>query len=353
MALTNGPGRSTSDITNYIGMAVQSAKDVLGSTFYYTKHLNGSGFDVENDTAAERVGGSGKQIGLVYKQAVKADGGISTYAWVDALARMLTQSLGEDVASGATYAKVGAATQAFVTHTITTTSGATLPYFTVKQQWADEVELVTNCLWSSVKLEGEAGKPLKIAGQFLSGGTPMVATGAPTTSTVPREAGLPLMIPGASALFTAFGGEGETFESAEITKWSVEVKNTLDDAIRTLSLFREDVVWNMLDLNFDATIKYVNKELWNQIHYGGGSQVPVVVPTGSFEFFAAQQPNPSMSADIKLPYIALGNGKVNKLDPDGKTMYVDVTGYTFLTATNPITAKMITGATFAYTNPSA
>lgn len=348
MALTTGPGRSTSDFTNYIGWAVQSGKDSKGTTFYFAKHLSGSGFDVENDTAAERVGGSGKQIGLVYKKAVKADGGVNTYAWIDGLARILATSLGEDEVGTANYASSAGATPAMVSHVISTTSGATLPYLTMRQQWADEVEEVTNCIWSSVKLEGEAEKPLKITSQFISGGTPQVVTTA-TTTLVPREAGLPLMIPGASALFTTFGGAGSPFETAELTKWSIEIKNTLDDAIRTLSLFREDVVWNMLDINFDGTIKYVNRELWNQIHYGGGTQVPIVVPTGSFEFFAAQQPVPSLSADIKLPFVALGNGKVNKLDPDGKTMYVDVTGYTFVTATDSILAHLVTGATGSYT----
>lgn len=350
MALTSGPGRSTSDFTNYLAFAVQSAKDVAGTTFYFTKHLSGSGFDVETDTAAERIGGGGKQVGLVYKTAVKADGSIVTYGWIDGFARLLSAALGEDELGTAVFASSAGATPALVPHTLSTGS-PTLPYLTIRQQWADEVEQVTNAVMSSLKIEGEAGKPVKLTSQFISGGTPQVLTTA-TTAAVPREAGLPLMVPGASALLTVFGGAGSPFETAELTKWSIEIKNALDDAIRTLSLFREDVVWNMLDINFDATIKYVNAELWKQIEFGGGTQVPVAVPTASFEFFSAQQPVPSLSADLKMPFIALGNGKVNKLDPDGKTMYVDVTGYTFVTATDAISARLITGATGLYTSPT-
>lgn len=341
------PGRSTSDISNYIAHAVQSAKDVDGTTFYFHKHLNGSGFDVENDVSVERVGGSGKEPGLVYKTSVKADGSIVTYAWPDALGRLLTAALGVDTPSVGT---TGAST--LTTHLIQPATGGTLPYLTVDQTWADETERTTNCLVSDLKLEGEATKPVKVTAQFISGGTPRVQTAA--LSPITREAGAPLMVPGGSAVWKVAGGEGGfggTATTSQITKWSVEVKNTLDDNIRTLTLFREDVVWNMLDFNFDGTVKYVDRGSWNMVHYGGGTQVPVAVPTGAFEFYTPQT-GATNSLFLSMPALQVGNVKVNRLDPDGKTMYLDFTAFGVQNASSSIFAKLVTTATLAYTNPN-
>lgn len=344
--MPNLPGRSTSELSNYIAWGVQSAKDTEATTFYFAKHLNGSGFDAENETSNERIGGSGKEIGLVYKTAVKADGSIVTYGWPDGFARLLTAALGQDAVT-----RVGASGASQLTsHLITPTTGGTLPYLTIDQNWADETERVTNCLVSDLKIEGEAGKPVKLTAQFISGGTPYVRSAA--ISPVVREAGNPLMIPGASAQWTVEGGGGgPPSETNQITKWSIEVKNTLDDAIRTLSLFREDVVWNMVDFNFDVTVKYVNRESWNEVHYGGGTQVPIAVPTGSFSFFSAQQPG-SLSAFLGMPFLEVGNSKVNRLDPDGKTMYLDFTAFGVANATYSVFGQILTNATQSYLNPS-
>lgn len=337
------PGRSTSELSNYFAWGVQSAKDVEATTFYFSKHLNGTGYDAENETSNERVGGSGKEIGLVYKTAVKADGGVVTYAWPDGFARLLTAALGADAASGVP----GSGASSLTRHTITpNATGGTLPYLTIDQNWADETERVTNCLISDLKIEGEAGHPVKLTAQFISGGTPYVRGSA--IAPVVRESGPPLMVPGGSANWTVSGGEGTPEESNQITKWSVEVKNTLDDAIRTLSLFREDVVWNMVDFNFDATVKYVNRTSWNQVHYGGGTQVPVTVPTGAFNFFTTVPPG-SLSARIAMPFLEVGNVKVNRLDPDGKTMYLDFTAFGIANATYSLFGQIVTNATQSYT----
>lgn len=346
MALAEGPGRSTAELSNYIAWGVQKEKNLEATTFYFSKHLNGSGYDVENETSNERIGGSGKELGLVYKTAVKADGSIVTYGWPDGFARLLTAALGEDAVT-----RIGASGASQLTsHLITPATGGTLPYLTIDQNWADETERVGNCLISDLKIEGEAGKPIKLSAQFISGGTPYVRNAA--ISPVVREAGIPLMIPGASALWTVEGGGAPgNVESSEITKWSVEIKNTLDDAIRTLSLFREDVVWNMIDYNFDCTVKYVNREYWNETHYGGGTQVPIVVPTGAFSFFSAQQNSP-LSAYLAMPFLEVGNVKVNRLDPDGKTMYLDFTAFGIANATYSVLGKIITNATTSYLLPT-
>lgn len=350
MPRQEGPGRSTAEFNGYIAWAVQSAKNVEGTTFYFAKHLNGSGYDVENETSNERVGGSGKQIGLVYKTAIKADGAIMTYGWIDGFARLITAALGQDVATR----RAATGASQLTEHLVTPTTGGTLPYLTVDQNWADETERVTNCLLSDLKIEGEAGKPVKLSAQFISGGTPYVRNAA--ISPIVRESGPPLMIPGASALWTTFSTEGgEAAETAEITKWSLEVKNTLDDAIRTLSLFREDVVWNTVDFNFDCTIKYVNRVAWNQIHYGGGTQVPVAVPTGTFQFFSygPELGGTSLRAGLTMPNLLIGNSKVNRLDPDGKTMYMDFTAFGVGgQATYSMFAQLFTGATQSYLEPS-
>ena len=346
------PGRSTADVNNYLAFGVQKEKDTEATTFYFTKHLSGSGYDTESTTSNERIGGGGKEIALVYKTKVTGDGSIVTYAWPDGFARLLSNALGQDTASQV-MAPASGASAGLTNHQIVANPSGTLPYLTVVQNWADERESVTNALISDLKIDGEAGKPVKVTAAFVSGGTPNVHV---ASQVVAREAGDPLMVPGASAVFTWAGGGASGGTTSQITKYTLDIKNGLDTAIQTLSLFREDVVFNTIDNNLDLTVKYVNNAAWNEVKYGGGTQVPIKVPTGAFTFFTAQQSSGgSLSAELKLPFVTIGNAKVNRLDPDGKTMYIDFTTFTTTNAAtaNSVIGNIITTATLAYTNEKA
>lgn len=331
-------GRVTNDASNYFAIGIQSAKDVDATTFYFTKHLDGTGFDVAVDTSSERVGGSGREVGLRYRKKVTADGQYIAYAQPDFAGRVLAAALGQDT--------VTASAGGFYTHSIV--SGASLlPYQTVEQAWADETERTTNCLISDLKIEGQAGMPVKLTAQFVTGGTPHTQS---TTLSPVREAALPLMMPGGSAAITATGnltaGVGAT--SLQITKWSTEIKNALDDAIQTVALNREDVLYLTADYDIDGTLKYINNAFWNAVQYGGATQVPTgALTSGQFFFYTPGASGGALT--LFAPFVEFTSTKVNRLDPDGKTIFLDFVASTKNIGTQSFQATVLSGAATSYT----
>lgn len=315
-------GRVTNDPSNYYAVGLQSAINTDATVFYYPKYLDGTGFDVEVDASSERVGGSGREIGLRYRTKVTADGQYVAYSLPDLAGRAFTHAIGQDTVTA------GPSSAALVLWNHQINTGASLlPYLTMEQNWADETERTTNCLISSLKLELEAGKPFKITQQFISGGTPHTQS---TQLTPVRESVyFPHLMPGASVAIVANGGltAGVGATSVEVTKASLEIKNQLDDNIQTTALNREDVLWLNLDIDIDGTFKYINNAFWNAVQYGGGSQVPTgLLTSGAFYAFSPGVSNQSFN--ILAPFVEFSNLKVNRLDPDGKTMYIDYTAST-------------------------
>jgi len=337
-------GRVTNDPTNYFAVGVEANKGTDATNFYFLKHEDGTGFDVDIDSAQERIGGGGREIGLIYRTKVTSDGQAVTYAFIDGAARLLTYALGADASPSV----VATTPELQVAHSITSllnSSSATqsLPYLTVEQNYADETERTTDCLVSELKLDGEAGKPVKLTMAFISGGTPHTVGSAQVAS---RETGFPIMYPGAS-VFLDIG----TASTVDLTKYSLDIKNQLDDGIMTTGLNRADVTWLNADYTVDATIRYVNNTLWNQIQYAGGTQVPTgLLTSGVFGFYAATPSGYSLS--IQLAHVEFTKPKVNRLDPDGKTMYLDVSAVSKNVGTTAVNIVAVTGATQTYLNPA-
>lgn len=335
-------GRVTNDPNNYFAMGVQGAKDTVASTVYFFKHLSGTGFDVTEEVQSDREGGAGREVGLRYKTMIKPDGQVVAYARPDVAGRLLTYALGADSIATCYSTSAGLSL-----HLIQSGVNSTLPYLTITQAWADVVEQTTNNLVADLKVEGEAGRPIKLTAQFISGGTVTqgVATAAPS-----RESAGPFMIPGASFAISITGGLDAGATSIELTKFSFDIKNQLDDAIQTLGLNREDVTWLTQDFSLDGTLKYTDKALWNETFYGGqsGTTVQIGIPTCTFNLFSPLQ-GASSTIQLACPLMHVTALKVNRLDPDGKTMYLDFTAETIKGATNSVFANLVTLATGAYT----
>ena len=309
-----GQARPTNEPSNYIGWGVQPAKDTEATTFFFVKHKDGSGTDIEEDVTSEREGGDGQEAGLAYKTMIKSDGAIVANARPETFGRLLAAVNGADsVASHA----VGA------DHT--STPNATQPYLTVDEFWADEVERSPNSIVTQLDIEFEAGRPLKVTAQLLSGGTPGMRDAA--SALVPtRETSRPFFYPGASVVASNMGG-------AKITKGKISVKRQVDDQIQTTSLAREDVVPMAYDVNVDLTCKYEDRDQsgYKNAHFGVGSQLPIDLATGSLSLFMAQG---SFSTRLVCPMLQITGHRVNKLDPEGKTMYGDVAAMTIKGATH-------------------
>lgn len=333
------PGFPTNDPNNYLAMAKQSALDTDGTTFHFFKHLDGSGFDVEEDTDRVREGGDGQEVALTYRTMVKGDGNIVALNRSNTAGRLWAAVLGGD-----SIATAGVASLA--RHTSFPQSS--LPYFTVEQRYADVIERSLNNQITTLSVEGEAGKPWRLTAAFLNGGT-ITFRDVASTLTPARQNDKPVFYPGGSYQFDGFASYGQ-----DVTKWKVEVTRGVDDGIQTTGLNRADLVPLNFDVNVDATVKYTSKDFYRRVQYTAGSNVPVQLPTGSIDFAqlsmiqTASGVFASALSRIVVPLLEWVDAKVNKLDPDGKTMYLDVVGMNVKGTTSAIFAVNDTNELAAY-----
>lgn len=329
------PGRATNEPTNYFAFGFQSAKDTEATTFYHLKHLDGTGFDVEDEVQAEREGGDGQEIGFRYRSQIHGDGAMVANARVDFAARMLAAIQGKDVASGIITGATS--TEPITRHTAE--PAPTSPYLTVDQFWADVTERSTNCKMTQLEIEWEAGRPFKFTGQFISGGTVYRRV---TTLTPTRETGKPIMYPGAS--ITLDGAA-----NAKMTKGKITIKREIADDIYTTALSREDTVETAYDVDVEGTLKYEDKTLYQRAKYGGGTQVPVDLATMSIDIFSLRGSN---SLRMVAPGLEVADSKVNRLEPGGEVMYLDFSAMSVKQqgagATHSFFSEVVNLATVAY-----
>jgi hypothetical protein len=186
-------------------------------------------------------------------------------------------------------------------------------------------------------IEGEAGRPWKVTNNFIAGGS--VYRRAEASALTPaRESLPPFMYPGGSYVF-----DGAASYAKKVTKFRIEVNRGVDDNIQTTGLNPEDVAPLNFDVSIDATIKYESRDFYEKIQYGqlNATNIPIDLPTGSFEAVSIVS---SYIARVVLPLIHWTDAKVNKLDPDGKTVYMDVVGMGIKNATHQIFAAVDSGS---------
>lgn len=310
-------GFPTNDPNNYFAFGKQSALDTDATTFHFIKHLSGTGFEVEEDVDRIREGGDAQQVSLTYRTMVKADGQMVAFARSNTAGRLWAAVLGSDSIASAGVPSLARHRAAFV---------ASLPYLTTEQRFTDIVERNLNCQISALTLEGEAGKPWQYTAAFLGGGT-VTFRDVASQLTPTRQTDKPFFYPLGSYVFDGFASYG-----GDITKFKIEVNRGIDDAIQTTGLNRADLIPLAVEVNVDATIKYTSKDFYRKVQYSGGSVVPVSLATGSFDVTQFQivttgggQTGSSMHR-VVVPLVEWTGANVNKLEPDGETMYLDVVG---------------------------
>lgn len=331
-------GRATNEASNYFAVGKQSAKDTEASTFYFYRHLDGTALELAEQVQAEREGGDGQEVGLVYKSAISMDGAGVANARPELAGRLFAYILGAD-SVGAPGAGASGVAQI---HTAAPTSlGASAPYLTVEQMFGDQIERVSNAQVSELTIEGEAGRPIKLTHSFVGGGTPYRRDVA-SALTPTRESGQPFFYPGASVVID---GAGNT----KITKFKQTIRRTLDEDIRTTELFREDVIALNFDTDLEFTLKYEDKTLYDKIKYGAGSTVPIDLATGSFKLYSESGAGTALRfIETNNPVHRYTGARVNKLDPDGKTVFIDVTAMGVKGATHQFFARTQTASGGAF-----
>lgn len=326
-------GRATNESGNYFAFGFQSAKDSEATTFQFLRHLDGTGFETESTVEEIQEGGDGQQVSLRIKTAVSADGQWVENARPETFHRAMVAALGADTAV-ATHGLATGATGIVNEHLATPTDA--LPYLTVEQRWADNIERTSNVHVTGLTIDFEAGRPLRITPEFISGGSaykrPIASALTPT-----RETGRPFMYPGATVVIDGAG-------NAKVTKGSIRITRDVDGDIRTTGLNREDVVVTSLKTSVALTLKYESAtgSLVDKVNYAGpnGTQVPHTLATGSLKLSALLGAGTAMRAlEVGVNQLEYTNARVNKLNPVGQTMYVDVTGEGFGGATHQVFAR--------------
>jgi hypothetical protein len=330
------PGRPTNDPADYFAFGIQASKDTEVTPTVFPKHLDGSGWDNDPDSERIKEGGDGQETGLSFRTLVKADPQLGVLSRPAIHARLAAGVMGADSIGSAAVASL-------VRHT--TGLSASLPYYTAEQKSGDLIERQGNNVITSLTVEGEAGRPWTTTAQFVGAGT--ITLREPGSLLTPtREYGKPVFFP-----YGSYAVDGAASYAQLFTKWKVEVTRSVDDGIQTTGLAREDVIPLAIDVNVDGTIKVTSRDFYRKVQYtAAGSTIPVEFATGSIDFVQNVQVPITGSqmasglARICVPLLEWNDAKMNKLDPDGKTVYLDVVGMSIKGATVPIFFQTEVGA---------
>ncbi len=338
-------GRATNEPGNYIAFAFQADATTPGSTFNFLRHLNGSGADIDEQIESVREGGDGQEVGLRYKTAINWDGAMIHNARPEISARLDAATFGSDAAAAMASGAPESEASTCNMHTAVPTSS--LPYMTIEQLWADVLERGIGAQITQAEIEFESGRPLKVTHQFLTGGT---VSRRPVASalTPARETGQPFMYPNASVVFEGAGASGA---NVLMTKGKITVKRNLDGDIRTTGLNRQDVVGQTLDVRVEGTLKFESAStMYDPVHYHvGGSQIPFDLATGAFRLTSRFGSGTQLRLkEYGVNLFDYTQARVNKLDPEGKTMYIDFAGEGRRSATHQAYAKTLVASIGAF-----
>lgn len=339
-------GRATNEPTNYFAFGFQADQTTEATAFQFLRHLDGTGADIDEQIESVREGGDGQEVGLRYKTAITWDGSMVTNERPEVGARLWAAALGAD--SPTLAALPGAASAASgVANNHLATPTSSLPYLTVDQYWADVPEAGIGAQLTSLACEFEQGRPFKLTADFMTGGSSFRRAVA-SAKTPTRETGQPFMYPGASVVISGAAASGVT---TKVTKGKMTVTRNLDGDIRTTGLNREDVVGQTMDTQLELTAKYESASTWyDPIHYAvGGTQIPFDLATGSFRIsnkFSSGTTVREFTAGINQLHWT--QARVNKLDPEGKTMYIDIVGMGYKAATHQVWAQHVVASAGAF-----
>lgn len=322
-------GWSSNRPTDYFALGVQTGVGTEAATFRFPKHLTGSGFDVTPDVADEREGGGGQEVALSYKKMIKADGNLVLNArGVGPVYGLIDAALGLTATVLTIVSEADTASPACLKMRMV--QAATLPYLTFEQRYSDQIERVSNGKVSQLTIDGAAGLPVKISGAFTGAGTVYQRDPVASSLTAVYDVTDPIYFPRGSYVLT--GNVANVASGAKLTKFKVTVMRHLDEAIQTTDLYRDDLIELLTDDNFDCTLKYEDRQLYQTVQFGGGSVVPLPISSLSFTGYmtnavassAGNSGTTFRAMKIGMANLLAKSAKVNKLEPDGKTVYIDL-----------------------------
>jgi hypothetical protein len=300
-------GFSSSDPRNYVALGRQADASTEATEFKFVKYLNGTDVSPAIDTQAVFEGGDGQAQGLNYRQHTKNDGQIVAYARPDMFTYLSAWALGSAVSIG-TSANIG--TSIF-------TPNATQRFLTIEGAWGggNQIDRVMSGLLTGFQVEAVNSEPWKITTPYIGGGTPYYRDGAASALSPVIETGDPAMYAGGAYLI---GGATEV----DILQWTYNFTRNVDDNLFTTSQFRRKVVPLSYTVSLDMQVILQTQAYYKNFVYGGGSMVPNTLATTAFH---AQSPlGSSQMLSIDIPFLRTGEISVNRFNPDGETVVLDI-----------------------------
>jgi len=300
-------GYSSADPANYLAFAKQANEATEATTgFKFLKYLGDSGMSLETTTESVYEGGDGQDQGLHYKSKVKPDGQAQVFARPDSFAFLSAWALGSGVTPPST---------ALVASHVYTPN-ATIPALTMEQAWGggNQIERVLNTVITGFQVEAEAGMPWRVTVPFIGGGTPYVRNATQILSPT-LESGDPAMFAGGAYVIT-----GAT--SLDVTRWSYNFTRNVDEDLHTNTVFRRKVIPLSRSVELSMQLIWQDQALWKQIDYGASPFVTEALASGAFH--AERQLTASQLIAIDVPALKWTNVEVNRLEPDGQTVVLDL-----------------------------
>lgn len=321
-------GYSSNDPANYFALAKQTdASTEATAGFKFMKYLGQTGIEPNVEAQSIFEGGDGQDQGLHYRSRTKFDGQVVANARPDMFAYLSAWALGSGVAVPSVAAG-GLASHVY-------TPNATIPFLTVEQAWGGgkQIDRVMSALLTGFQVEGQAGMPWNIQVPFIGGGTAYYRDGAASALSAVLESGDPAMYAGGAYLV-----DGAT--QLDITKFTYNFQRAVDDNLFTTAQFRRKVVPLSRQTSVDFQLIWQDQAMWKNIMYGGGSQIPNNLATGSFH--AERILTASQALMIDVPLMRYTNVAVNQLAPDGETVVLDISAMAVKGATGIVQHRINT-----------
>jgi len=298
---------SSNDPRNYLALGRQADFDTEATAFKFVKYLGNSGFNVELESESVYEGGDGQDHGFHYRSKTRADGQVEGYVRPEMFTYLAAWAMGSAANVGT---NVGIGSNCYVPN-------ATVPFLTVEQAWGggNQIDRIRSAILTGINVEGEAGQPWRITAPFIGGGTPYYRDGVASALTPVLESGDPAMYAGGAYLIN-----GAT--SLDIRRFSYSFERNVDDDLYTTETFRRKVVPLSRSVSLDFQVIYQDSTLYKSVVYGGGSVVPQSLATGAFRAFRVLTASQMVQIDVpNLTYLSVD---VNRLEPDGQTVVLDV-----------------------------
>lgn len=327
---------SSNDPRNYLGVGKQADFDTEATSFKFVKFLGDSGISIELDAESVFEGGDGQDHGLHYRSRTRADGQIVSYVRPDTWTWAAAYAMGS-AAAIPSVADTNVASHIYVPN-------ATVPFLTIEQAWAggNQIERARSAIFTGFQVEGGAGEPWRLTLPFVGGGTPYWRDGAASALSPALESGDPAMYAGGAYLIN-----GAT--TLDIRRFNVNFARQVDSDLYTTQTFRRKVVPLTRTVEVTFQTIFQDADLYRQIQYGAAAATVVPQSLASGAFHARRNLVSSQMVSIDVPLLDFTAVDVNRLEPDGETVVLDVSAMGVKGATGVIQLRgNITGRATSY-----